>query len=169
MRERERDRVRVGEGQRELETQNLMQAPGLWAVSTEPDIGLEPMTARSGPALSWALNWPLIYFFWERERVCVCVHEQGWEAEGERENLKQVPYLEWSLTWGPFPASQHGQSLVACQSTQGTDFHLHNLLYKAWGSKADVFSPPPPFVVEVDTQECAYVLVSSLLAFISLL
>ena len=37
---RERDRAQAGEGQREKETQNLKQAPGL-AVSTEPDAGLE--------------------------------------------------------------------------------------------------------------------------------
>ena len=36
--------VQCGEGQREKETQNLKQAPGSeQEVSTEPDVGLEPM------------------------------------------------------------------------------------------------------------------------------
>ena len=39
----ERDRACAGEGQRERETQNPKQAPGLRAVSTEPDAGLELM------------------------------------------------------------------------------------------------------------------------------
>ena len=49
-RETERDRARTGEGQRERETQNPKQAPGcsrLRAVSTEPNVGLEPTDARS--------------------------------------------------------------------------------------------------------------------------
>ena len=38
-----------------------------------------------------------IYFERERER------EQGRGREMERENLKQVPYLVWSPTWGSIP------------------------------------------------------------------
>ena len=38
MRENKRGRVQAGEGQRERETQNSKQAPGL---STELDVGLE--------------------------------------------------------------------------------------------------------------------------------
>ena len=41
--------MRVGDGQREMETQNLKQAPGSQAVSTEPDVGLEFTTMRSQP------------------------------------------------------------------------------------------------------------------------
>ena len=43
-RERERETAGVGEGQREREIQNPKQAPDsrLRAVSTEPDVGLEP-------------------------------------------------------------------------------------------------------------------------------
>ena len=35
----------MGEGLRERETQNPREAPssGLWAVGTEPDVGLEPV------------------------------------------------------------------------------------------------------------------------------
>ena len=48
-----------GEGQRERETQNPKQAPG-WAVSTEPDVGLELMDrdimtwAEVGHLTHWA-------------------------------------------------------------------------------------------------------------------
>ena len=67
--ERERDRARVGEGQRERETQNPKQAPGSWAVSTEPDVGLklknrEIMTwAQVGRSTDWATPAPRIYHF----------------------------------------------------------------------------------------------------------
>ena len=59
-RERARDRqwVHVGEEQREKEGDTESEAGSrLWAVSTEPDMGLELMNARSWPELKQALNW----------------------------------------------------------------------------------------------------------------
>ena len=59
-----RDRVWAGEGQRERETQNVKQAPVLWTVSTEPDVGLERanhviMTwAEVGCLTDWAPQAP---------------------------------------------------------------------------------------------------------------
>ena len=48
--EMEGDRVGVGEGQRERETQSEAGF-WLWAVSTEPDVGLKPMNRE---IMTWA-------------------------------------------------------------------------------------------------------------------
>ena len=42
LRERERQSVSEGGAERERETQDAKRAPGSRAVSTEPDMGLEP-------------------------------------------------------------------------------------------------------------------------------
>ena len=56
--ETERERARVGKGQREREGDTESEAgSSLWAVSTEPDAGLEPTECE---ILTWAevmLNW----------------------------------------------------------------------------------------------------------------
>ena len=47
-REREWTRAQVGEGQREGDTE-YEAGSRLWALTTEPDMGLEPQTVRSWP------------------------------------------------------------------------------------------------------------------------
>ena len=86
----DRDRVWTGKGQRERERERESSAGSrLWAVSTEPDTGLEPT------------NHEIIYF-WESEKA--------WAGEGQREgetqNPKEAPGSELSaqsLTPGSSP------------------------------------------------------------------
>ena len=108
----------AGEGQRERETESEAGSR-LWAVSTEPDAGLELMQDHDR-SQSWTLHLtepprrPIFSLLFERER-----DEQGREAEREthrerereterqrqrdRENLKQVPHSAQSLTQGLIP------------------------------------------------------------------
>ena len=89
----------------------------LWAVSTEPNAGLELtnckiMTwAEVGRSTDWATQEPQCLFLRERERdresVCVCaharVHEQGRGRETETQTMKQAPGSDLSaqsLMWG---------------------------------------------------------------------
>ena len=50
-RERKRDRAREGKGQREMETQNLKQAPGSKLSAQSPMWGSNSQTASSRPDL----------------------------------------------------------------------------------------------------------------------
>ena len=65
-RERERDQAWAGEGQREGDTESKAGS-SLWALSTEPDAGLEPtdheiMTwAEVGRSTDWATQAPWTY------------------------------------------------------------------------------------------------------------
>ena len=65
----DRDRARTGEGQREGDTESEMGSR-LWAVSTEPNAGLELtdreiMTwAEVGRLTDWATQAPLQPYFW---------------------------------------------------------------------------------------------------------
>ena len=68
--ETEREGVRVGEGQRERETESEAGSR-LWAVSAEPDLGLEPMIYK---IMTWAkvgcsLGRPLNFFIKKKPLV----------------------------------------------------------------------------------------------------
>ena len=83
--ETERDRAWAGEGQRARETQNPKQ---LWAISTEPDAGLEPIDheimtwAKVARSTNWATQAPLHLFIFDRARAGA---GQG-QTEGDTES-----------------------------------------------------------------------------------
>ena len=72
--ERERDRAWVGERQREGDTE-FEAGSRLWAVSTEPEAGLEPtncenMTwAKVGGLTNWASQVPPKYLFFNHNQL----------------------------------------------------------------------------------------------------
>ena len=94
-RETERDRAWTEEGQREGDTE-CEAGSRLWAVSTEPDVGLELtnceiMTwALVGRSTDWATQAPLkffcfnVYLFFARERESTS--RGGAEREGDTES-----------------------------------------------------------------------------------
>ena len=87
-RERESASAWAGEEQREGDTESEAGFR-LWAVSTEPNVGLEPtncelMTrAEIRRSTDWATQAPLYFIFWERERAQA--------GEGQRETHTQNP------------------------------------------------------------------------------
>ena len=87
--DRERQSMNRGGAEREGDTESEAGSR-LWAVSTEPDAGLELtdceiMTwAEVGRLTDWATQAPqkiLIYLFWERE----------WARDGQRERKREPP------------------------------------------------------------------------------
>ena len=112
--DRERQSMSRGGAEREGDTESEASSR-LWAVSTEPDAGLELtdckiMTwAEVGCLTDWATQAPLNYFFkhlfiFETER------DRAWAGEGQREretqNSKQTPGSELSAQspmWGSNP------------------------------------------------------------------
>ena len=98
--DRERQSMNRGGAEREGDTEPEMGSR-LWAVSTEPDPGLQPtnheiMTwAEVGRLTDWATQAPLFYFlikilknvyFWKRERERQSLSRGGAEREGDTES-----------------------------------------------------------------------------------
>ena len=91
---RDRERQSTSRGGAEIEGDTESEAGSrLWAVSTEPDAGLQLMNheivtwAEVGRLTDWATQaHPHPFFnvyFWERERECVCVSRGGAERRTE--------------------------------------------------------------------------------------
>ena len=76
---RERNRAQAGEGQKERETQNPEAGSSLWAVSTEPNTGLEPMNheimtwAKVRRLADWATQ-ALLPFISDANNLCSFLH-----------------------------------------------------------------------------------------------
>ena len=119
-----RDREWVGEGQRERETQSKASSR-LWALSTDPDVGLEPtnheiMTwAEVGRSTDWAtqaplsdkiLNWKakhkyLDCFMQQKMRIMKCFNLSSTVGIKMRNTLVDSPRL---LVWVGF-LKTHGE------------------------------------------------------------
>ena len=115
----DRDRAWTGDGQREGDTESETGSR-LWAVSTEPDAGLELtdreiMTwAKVGRLTDWAIQVPLFFISekggreadGERERILSRLHSEEPNAGAESHNPGITTWAEvksWTLKWLSHP------------------------------------------------------------------
>ena len=118
--ERERQSMSRGETERERERETESETGSrLWAVSTEPDAGLEPTTheimtwAEVGRSIDWATQVPLNVYFWERETMLGWDRKRGWQriqsrlCTDSREPDVGLRLINWEITtWAKVRCSQ---------------------------------------------------------------
>ena len=113
--DRERQSMHGGGAETEGDTKSEAGSM-IWAISTEPDAGLELMDheivtwAKVGRLTDWATQAPLFYFiFWEKERERERETEHEWgRAEREGDTESEVGYRLWADSRASRGARTHG-------------------------------------------------------------